>query len=153
MILKAWDTTSGEWCKHKNDMNPPAAGRKPLRNQDNMTITSQEIHEAETEAIADELRAKEELEALKARASEVLSSPYVRGGAVLGIAAAGYAYVRRKKTHWPEKAPERSYHTGDIVKLGSLLLSLAASFASAMNKDHVEPSASIQNQGGVPDSV
>lgn len=111
-----------------------------------MTITSKEIHEAEADAIADELRAKEELETLKAKASEVLSSPYVRGGAVLGIAAAGYAYIRRKKTHRPEMGPERSYDTGDIVKLGSLLLSLAASFASAMNKAYVEPSASIQNQ-------
>ncbi len=46
-----------------------------------MTITSKEIHEAEADAIADELRAKEELETLKAKASEVLSSPYVRGGA------------------------------------------------------------------------
>jgi hypothetical protein len=80
----------------------------------------------------------------------VLSSPYVRGAAVLGVAAAGYALLRRKKDpvsdRAPEKAPERSHDTGAMLKVGSVLVSLLASFASATNDARVDAPAAVQKE-------
>ena len=104
-----------------------------------MTTTAHETHDAE-------LTIKEEFAELKAKASDVLSSPYVRGAAVLGIATAGYALFRRKKHPVPEMAPERRDRTGDMMKVGSVLVSLLASFASARNNAGVEPSAPVQER-------
>jgi YihY family inner membrane protein len=75
------------------------------------------------------------------QASDVLSSRYARGAAVLGIAAAGYALVRRKKKPVSDTAPERNDDPGTMLKVGSLLVSLLASFASAMNNVSVDASA------------
>ncbi|MES2759973.1 MAG: YihY/virulence factor BrkB family protein [Pseudomonadota bacterium] len=110
-----------------------------------MTATAHEMHEAETRVAAGELRTNEQFKALKSKASDVLSSPYVRGGAVLGIAAAGYALLRRKKNPPPSMAPERSDDTVDILKVGTLLVSIVGSFASAMNTASVDASAAIQH--------
>jgi membrane protein len=62
-----------------------------------MTKTAHEMHEADTGVAAAELKTNEQIDVLKSKASDLLSSPYVRGAAVLGVAAAGYALVRRKK--------------------------------------------------------
>jgi YihY family inner membrane protein len=102
------------------------------------------MHEAETRVAAAESGTNEQFKELKAKASDVLSSPYVRGAAVLGIATAGYALLRRKKHPAAEMTPERRDRAGDIMKAGSLLISLVASFASAMNNASVEPSAPVQ---------
>jgi YihY family inner membrane protein len=109
-----------------------------------MTDTAHEMHEAGTRLAAAELTMKEEFEALKSKASNALSSPYVRGAAVLGIATAGYAFLRRKKHPAPEIARVRRDHPGKMMKVGGFLLSLAASYASAMNDARVEPSAPVQ---------
>jgi membrane protein len=109
-----------------------------------MTITAHEMHEAEARVAAAELRTNGQFNALKSKASDALSSPYVRGGAVLAIAAAGYALVRRKKTTPPKIAPGRSDDTGNILQVGSLIVSMVASFASAMNNAKVDPSAAVQ---------
>ena len=101
-----------------------------------MTATAHEKHVADTRVAAAESRTNEQLKAFKSTASDVLSSRYVRGAAVLGIAAAGYALVRRKKTSKTSishRAPERSDGTGDLLKTGSFLLPLLASFASAVS--------------------
>ena len=109
-----------------------------------MTTTAHEMHEAQTCASAAELRTNEQFKVLKSKASDVRSSRYVWGAAVLGIAAAGYALVRRKKTPRSNMAPARSDDTGDILKVGSYLVSLVASFASAMNNAGVDASAAVQ---------
>ncbi|WP_229510733.1 MULTISPECIES: YihY/virulence factor BrkB family protein [unclassified Massilia] len=105
--------------------------------EDNMTATAHEKHEADTYLAAAESRTNAQCNAFTSKASDVLSSRYVRGAAVLGIAAAGYALVRRKKTAKKTgisyRALERSDGTGDLVKTGSFLLPLLASFASAMS--------------------
>jgi YihY family inner membrane protein len=113
-----------------------------------MTTTAHETHDAGTRAAAAELTIKEEFAELKSKASDVLSSPYVRAAAVLGIATAGYALFRRKKHPVPAMAPERRDRTGDMMKVGSLLISLLASFASARKNAGVEPSAPVQKGTG-----
>lgn len=82
---------------------------------------------------------------------DVLSSPYVRGAAVLGIAAAGYALVRRKKKKpVSDTAPERGDEPGTMLKVGSLLVSVLASFASAMNNVSIDAAASRTEPDHVP---
>lgn len=109
-----------------------------------MTATAQEKHEAEARVASAELGTNEQFNVFKSKAADVLSSPYVRGAAVLGIAAAGYALVRRRKTPPSSRALERSDDGGDIVKAGSLLIPLATFFASAMNNASVPASAAVQ---------
>jgi YihY family inner membrane protein len=104
-----------------------------------MTTNAHEMHDAG-------LGTNEPFDALKSQASDVLSSPYVRGAAVLGIAAAGYALLRRKKAPVSDMAPERRDRPVDMLKLGSFLVSLAASVASAMNSASVDPSPAVQKE-------
>ena len=111
-----------------------------------MTTTAHEMHEAETRVAAAELGTSEQFQGLKSKASDVLSSPYVRGAAVLGIAAAGYALLRRKKAPASSMAPERRVRPGDMLKAGSFLLSLVASVASAMNNASVDASAAVRKE-------
>jgi len=102
------------------------------------------MHESEARAATAAMETNAQFDVLKSRASDVLSSPYVRGAAVLGIAAGGYALLRRKKAPVPDVAPERHDHLGGMLKAGSLLVSLAASIASARHNAGVEPSAPVQ---------
>lgn len=104
-----------------------------------MTTNAHEMHDAESGA-------NEPFDVLKSRAADVLSSPYVRGAAVLGIAAAGYALLRRKKAPVSDMAPERSDRPGDMLKAGSFLVSLAASIASVMNNAGADASAAVQKE-------
>ncbi|WP_338760200.1 YihY/virulence factor BrkB family protein [Massilia sp. METH4] len=132
-----------------------------------MANTAQEMHAAETDLAAAARR-------LKSKSSDMLSSPYVLGGAVLGITAAGYALVRRRKavpyTAAPKrsegpasersdgpasersKAPPRetSEDFGDILKLVGVLVSLAASFAPAGKTTKVDAPASKNDTKVVP---
>ena len=80
------------------------------------------------------------------KASDVLSSPYVRGAAVVGIAAAGYAFVRRKKTRISTIAPERSDNTGTMLRVGAHLVSLLAAVASAMNNASVDDAVAARKE-------
>jgi len=89
---------------------------------------------------------QEQFKVLKSKASDALSSPYVRGAAVLGIAAAGYALVNRKKPRIPHKVPERSEDTGNFLKVGSYLVSLVASLASAMNDASACAPAAVEKE-------
>lgn len=79
----------------------------------------------------------EQFNGFKSKASEVLSSPYVQGAAVVGIAAAGYAYVKRKKNPVLYKAkpkatlPKRRIEPGELLKAGSFIVSLVASLTAA----------------------
>src|SRR5689334_15819632 len=73
--------------------------------EDNMTTTAHEMHEAETRDAAAGLGTNEQFEVWKSKAADVLSSPYVRGAAVLGITAASYALLRRKKAPASSMAP------------------------------------------------
>ncbi|MFS2019999.1 YhjD/YihY/BrkB family envelope integrity protein [Massilia sp. CT11-108] len=109
-----------------------------------MNPTAHEMHEAETRAATAGMATNAQFDVLKSQASDVLSSPYVRGAAVLGIAAAGYALLRRKKAPVSDVAPERHDHLGGMLKAGGLLVSLAASIASARDDAGVEPSAPVQ---------
>jgi YihY family inner membrane protein len=111
-----------------------------------MTTTAHEMHDAETRVASAELGKDEQFEVLKSKVSDVLSSPYVRGAAVLGITAAGYALLRRKKAPVSTMAPERRDRPGDVLKVGSFLLSLAASIASAANNAGVDASAPVQKE-------
>ena len=86
------------------------------------------------------------MNAFTLKASNVLSSPYVRGAAVLGIVAAGYAFVRRKKTPLSRIVPQPTTGTENLLKVGSLLVSLAASFASAKDNARVAESATVQKE-------
>jgi membrane protein len=113
-----------------------------------MTTTDHEMHEAETRLAAAESRTHEQSNMLKSKASDALSSPYVRGAAVLGIAAAGYALVRRKKNPVSRMAPVRRDDTGELLKVGSFLLSLVGSFASATNNASVDASTAVQKETG-----
>lgn len=111
-----------------------------------MTTTTHEIAEGDTHPPATELKISEELDALKSKAGDALSSPYVRGAAVVGIAAAGYALLRRKKTPKPRIAPARRDRTDTLLKVGSTVLSVAASIASAMNNVRVDATPVIEKE-------
>ena len=111
-----------------------------------MTATAHEKHEADTRVTTAGVDTHPEFEAFKSGASDLLSSRYIRGAAVLGIAAAGYAFFRRKKAPLSRRAPERSDDTGDILKAGSFLVPLATFFASAVNNASVARSAPVQKQ-------
>jgi YihY family inner membrane protein len=111
-----------------------------------MTTTAHEMHDAETRVASAELGKDEQFEVLKSKVSDVLSSPYVRGAAVLGITAAGYALLRRKKAPVSTMAPERRDRPGGVLKVGSFLLSLAESIASAANNAGVDASAPVQKE-------
>lgn len=115
-----------------------------------MTATAHEKQEADTGVAAAESGTNEQFNVFTSKASDVLSSPYVRGAAVLGIAAAGYALVRRRKTPASSRAPERSDDTGDILKAGGFLVPLAAFFASTMNNASVAPSAAVMEATYAP---
>lgn len=111
-----------------------------------MTTNAHATHDAVTRASAVELGTNEQFAELKSKASEVLSSPYVRGAAVLGITAAGYAFLRRKKTPVPARPSERSDRPGKLLKAGSFLLSLAASVATTMKDASVEPAVAVRKE-------
>ena len=111
-----------------------------------MTTLADEMHEAKTLVANAELRTDEQFKMLKSKASDVLSSRYVHVAALLAIAAAGYALVRRKKTPLSNMAPERSNDTSDLFKVGSFLVSLVASFPSVMNDASVGASAAAQKK-------
>ena len=111
-----------------------------------MPSTAHEMHEAETRGAAAESGTNAHFEVWKSKASDVLSSPYVRGAAVLGITAAGYALLRRKKAPASDMAPERRVHPGDLLKAGSFLVSLVASIAAAMNNASIDASAAVQKE-------
>jgi YihY family inner membrane protein len=111
-----------------------------------MTTTAHEMHEAKPRLAAAAFGTNEPFKALKSKASDVLSSPYVRGAAVLGISAAGYALLRRKKAPVPDVAPERSDRLGEMLKVGSFVLSLVAPIASAMANASVDASTVVQKE-------
>ena len=111
-----------------------------------MTTTAHEMHEPGTHAVTAESRTGEQFTRLKAIASDMVSSRYVRGAAVLGIAAAGYALVKRKKNPVSNMAPERSEDTADLLNVGGFLLTLVATFASAMNNASGNASAEVQKE-------
>lgn len=104
-----------------------------------MTLTTRELLDAEAHVAAAKLKTNEQLEMLKSKASDVLSSPYAQGAAVLGIAATGYALFRRKKDPVPKFALKHSDDNVDLLKMGSFLVSLVGSFASAMTSADVSP--------------
>jgi membrane protein len=126
-----------------------------------MTTNAHEIHEEKTGIAAIEARPDEQLNeqvseqlseqfsALKSKASEALSSRYVQGAAVLGIAAAGYAFARRKKNPVPDTPPERSADKIDIVKVGSFLVSLIGYFTAPVHHASVEEAAAIQKPADI----
>ena len=62
----------------------------------------------------------------------------------LGIAAASYALLTRKKKPVYTRVPEHGDDTGEYLKAGSFLVPLAGLFASAMNNARVAPSAPLQ---------
>jgi len=96
-----------------------------------MTKTSAETHDAEPGIATARLRTS----------ADVLSSPYVLGGAAVGIAAAGYALVRRKKATPRAIAPKRRENRVDVLKVAGFLVSLASSLASATDHAKVDADA------------
>lgn len=108
-----------------------------------MTMTAHEMHEAKTRVAAADARTDEQSNPVKSKAADVLSSRYVRGAAVVGIAAAGYALVRRKKTPVARVTPQRSADTGELLKVGGFLVSLFASIAAAMNNPVADAPATV----------
>jgi len=83
-------------------------------------------------------------DALKSKAADAFSSPYVVGSALLGIGAAGYAFMRRKKNR-PADLPRKSGdHFSDIVQVGGLLVSLVSTFASTKSSDQVDPTVILK---------
>ena len=115
-----------------------------------MTTTDHKVHEATTHVAAAEPTTNHQFKALKWKASDVLSSRYVLGAAVLGIGAAAYALVRRKKTPVPDRGAEHDGATGNILKVGSLLVSIATSFAATVNNANLDASGAIRKE---PESV
>lgn len=106
-------------------------------------MTAHEMHEAKTRVAAADARTDEQSNPVKSKAADVLSSRYVRGAAVVGIAAAGYALVRRKKTPVARVTPQRSADTGELLKVGGFLVSLFASIAAAMNNPVADAPATV----------
>lgn len=111
-----------------------------------MTTTAHEMHGAKTRVLAAGSGTNEQFTALKSKVSDVVSSPYVRGAAVLGISAAGYALLRRKKAPISDMAPERSDRLGEMLKVGSFVLSLVAPIASAMANASVDASTAVPKE-------
>ncbi|WP_229421251.1 YihY/virulence factor BrkB family protein [Telluria antibiotica] len=110
-----------------------------------MTTSAHEMH-ADTPVVAAELGTNEQFKALKSKVSDVLSSPYVRGAAVLGISAAGYALLRRKKAPIVDVTPERSDRLGEMLKVGSFVLSLVAPIASVMSNASVDAATPVEKE-------
>lgn len=106
-----------------------------------MANIAPEMHDAQNGIAAGKLRMNKESETSTSRSADILSSPYVLGGAVLGIAAAGYALVRRNTAAPRDTAPKRSGGIGDILKVVNVLASVAASFAPAINNAKADASA------------
>lgn len=106
-----------------------------------MTNTDPDMHDARPGDAAANPRLHEGSDAFTSRASDALSSPYVLGGAVLGIAAAGYALVRRKKATPRQIAPQRRERGGDVLKVVGFLASLAASYVSAADDTRAHANA------------
>jgi YihY family inner membrane protein len=104
------------------------------------------MHEADSRVAAAGSATSAQFQALKSKVSDVLSSPYVRGAAVLGISAAGYALLRRKKAPIVDVAPERSDRLGEMLKVGSFVLSLVAPIASAMSNASVDASTPVEKE-------
>ena len=96
-----------------------------------MTKTTVKTHDAEPGIATARLRTS----------ADVLSSPYVLGGAAVGIAAAGYALVRRKKATPRAIAPKRRENRVDVLKVAGFLVSLASSLASATDHAKVDADA------------
>lgn len=88
------------------------------------------MHDADISASAAEWKLDPPSTASEARASDLLSSPYVLGGTALGIAVAGYALGRRQGGAPREIVQERSDNLGDMLKIGGMFVSLAASLAA-----------------------
>lgn len=109
-----------------------------------MTSATRETQHPENHLAVADSTANEPVKLLTSRATDALCCRYVQGAAVLGMAAAGYAFVRRKKIPAPVRTPERRHDTGYILKVGSLLVSLAASFASAMINASVDAPAAVR---------
>ena len=107
-----------------------------------MTNTAPEMLDAHNSIATAKLQMNKESEVLKSSSSGMLASPYVLGGAALGIAAAGYALVRRKKAAPSNTAPEPepSQAPGEILKMLGMFVSLAASFASSTSNAKVDAS-------------
>ena len=126
-----------------------------------MTTSAHEIHEDKTRIAAAEARPNEprsdelsdqlseQFSALKSKASDVLSSRYVQGAAVVGIAAAGYAFVNRKRHPVPDTPPERSADKIDILKVGSFLVSLIGYFTAPAHQASVDAPAAIQKPADI----
>ena len=106
-------------------------------------MTAHEMHEAKTRVAAADSRTDEQINLVKSKASDVLFSRYARGAAVVGIAAASYALVRRKKTPVARVTPQSSADTGELLKVGGFLVSLFASIAAAMNNPGADAPAAV----------
>ena len=130
-----------------------------------MSTTYRDMLESKTGGADARSNTNQTFTALKSKASNALSSPYVVGGAVLGVAAAGYALVNRKKiplfkkakapersinigvkkTPAPKKVPERSINTVELLKAGGSLVALLASLSSTRKNDSID-SADMAHQ-------
>jgi membrane protein len=126
-----------------------------------MTVSAEEMHENNTRIAAAEAGLNEQFDVLKSKASDVLSSRYVQGAAVLGVAAAGYAFVRRKKTPASaastapvaptvsNKPPKRRADTDDLLKMGSFLVSLIGYFTAPTHHASAEAPAAVQKPADI----
>jgi len=95
-----------------------------------MTSLVQEIQDAEARVITARAETRDHLDTLKARASHVIKSPIVLGGGILGVAAAGYAFFKRKKAPAVKSRPAQPRDLAPILRVASALVPLVASIAS-----------------------
>lgn len=106
-----------------------------------MINIAHETNQAKSKLLAAGSEANAQVERLKAQASQALASPYVRAGAAIGVAAAGYAYFKRRKAAPRVTPAEKRQDPVDFLKVGSLLLSMVTSVMSASERPAAEAAA------------
>jgi membrane protein len=125
--------------------------------EDSMTTSAHDMHEARTHIRSAAAGSGQDAQSggFESKVADALSSPYVRGAAVVGIAAAGYAFVKRKKKPVAKRepvkrAPESRREPGELMKVGGLLVSLAASFASSLNSPGADAPVELEKKPEIP---
>lgn len=106
-----------------------------------MTYLRQEIEDAEARVIAAKAETHEYFVTLRSKASDVIKSPIVLGGGLLGVAAAGYALFTRYKSPSPKSGPTRPLNLANIFRVTSALVPLIAAIVSRPSRPAEAPAS------------
>lgn len=95
-----------------------------------MTYSAQELEDAEARAVAAKAETREYIDTSTSTTSDVIKSPIVIGGALLGVAVAGYALFKSTKQAPSISAATRPRGPGTFLPVVSALAPLIATISS-----------------------